>query len=182
MPLTAGIVEQVVRDDLGVHPRAVGLLQADLDRPERARRRDRRAPQLDDARRGRRGARCRRRSCPRASLRPRSRTPARSWGSRTGAAPSAPMTDTTSEMFAISALRRSSDARILCSASTRSVTSRAFVTMPRTAGSSRRLVATISIERSSPSARWKRYSISSVAPGVCRSRANSATSAGRSSS
>ena len=59
----------------------------------------------------------------------------------------------TSEMLATSPRRRSSDARTVCSASTRSVTSRALVTMPLTAGSSRWLVATISIQRTSPSAR-----------------------------
>ena len=43
------VVEQVVGDDLGVHPRAVAPLQADLQRPELARRRQRPDPQLDDA-------------------------------------------------------------------------------------------------------------------------------------
>ena len=116
--------------------------------------------------------------------RPCSRRPARWSGSCTAASPSASMTEITSEMFATSAAAVAPPTRArVFSASTRSVTSRALVTTPSTAGSSLWLVATISIQRSSPSARAE-----AVAHRLRRSRAaragarTAAATTGRSSS
>ena len=66
---------------------------------------------------------------------------------------------------------RSSEARTAASASNDSVMSRALMTMPRTAGSSMRLVAAISIQRIAPSARRSRNVVISTEPGSARSRA-----------
>ena len=134
------------------------LLQPQLERAELARRRERARPTARARGRGRRGARCRRCSGPRATRRPCSRTPARLVGLVYCSSPSASMTEITSEMFATQrrAAAPPTRARVV-SASTRSVMSRQLVTMPRTAGSSRWFVATISIQRSSPSCARNRY-------------------------
>ena len=94
------------------------------------------------------------------------RTSRRRPGCCTSPTPSAAITQIASETLDTNARSRSSDERTASSASNVSVTSRAFTTTPCTAGSSSRLVADISIQRSSPSARGERNVMRSVDRGV----------------